>query len=181
MLHQMLNNKHKQMKSSGSCLGRTEAGTANSALQAEKQHFTVETTDHNGPNAYRGSRLSNRKQSALEILPLQQLTHLLFNLTVMQYNTAKYAKLRLRNIYVNAQAIHNMGVKEDFIVMSAPLMQLHENTTQTATQTDMKELNCQMKWPPGCGQKDIRNIARLVALILQLCRIVVSKLYIYST
>lgn len=66
-------NKHKEKKYSGSCLGRKETGTDNSALQAEKQVFSVEmkTTHHNGLNAYRGSRLSNRKQSAREILLLQ--------------------------------------------------------------------------------------------------------------
>lgn len=53
-------NKHEEKKSSGSCLGRIEAGRENSALQAEKQLFTVEmkTTHHNGLNANRGSRLS---------------------------------------------------------------------------------------------------------------------------
>lgn len=66
MLHRMMNNKNEQKKSSGSCLGRMEAG-----VDEQRSTLEMKATHHNGPDAYTGSYLSNRKQSAPEILLLQ--------------------------------------------------------------------------------------------------------------
>lgn len=72
----------------------------------------MKTTHYNGPNAHRGSRLSNRKQSALRILMLQYFTHKQLNLPVSYDNTAKYTAEK--KTHVNAtRGRAQRGVKKD--------------------------------------------------------------------
>lgn len=72
----------------------------------------MKTTHYNGPNAHRGSRLSNRKQSALRILMLQYFTHKQLNLPVSHDNTAKYTAEK--KTHVNAtRGRAQRGVKKD--------------------------------------------------------------------
>lgn len=72
----------------------------------------MKTTHYNGPNAHRGSRLSNRKQSALRILMLQYFTHKQLNLPVSHDNTAKYPAEK--KTHVNAtRGRAQRGVKKD--------------------------------------------------------------------